>query len=79
MGWLFKIDMLQHQTPAEYIAEHFSVETEETKASVLATAIVGEPSMRRSATKTKERGSPMSFVAYSSSRTIEGMGSATRA
>ena len=41
MGWLFKIDMLEHQTPAEYIAEHFSVETEETRASVLATATAG--------------------------------------
>jgi hypothetical protein len=38
MGWLFKIDMLHHQTPAEYIAEHFSSETDDHNATVLATA-----------------------------------------
>ncbi|WP_292531527.1 hypothetical protein [Methylocystis sp.] len=40
MGWLFHNDMLTHQTPAEYIAQHFSHENDTCKATVIATATV---------------------------------------
>lgn len=40
MGWLFHNDMLRSQTPAEYITQHFSCETDTHKATVLATATV---------------------------------------
>ncbi len=40
MGWLFHNDMLRSQTPAEYITQHFSCETDTHKAIVLATATV---------------------------------------
>ncbi len=41
MGWLFHNDMLQSQTPAEYIAEQYSRETDVYRVNVLATATVG--------------------------------------
>lgn len=40
MGWLFHNDRLRSQTPAEYITQHFSSETDTHKAIVLATATV---------------------------------------
>lgn len=40
MGWLFKNDKLQHQTPAQYITEHFTYESEMSKNTVIAAATV---------------------------------------
>lgn len=41
MGWLYQNNMLEHQTPAEYVAQHFTNETPARKTTVLATATVG--------------------------------------
>jgi hypothetical protein len=40
MGWLFQNDRLTSQTPAEYITQHFTYETDACKATVLAAATV---------------------------------------
>src|SRR5271157_5610636 len=40
MGWLFHNDKLRHQTPAQYIIEHFSHESETARTTVLAAAAV---------------------------------------
>src|SRR3954464_218536 len=38
MGWLFHDDKLRHQTPAEYFAQHFTHESENHSAAVIAIA-----------------------------------------
>ncbi len=40
MGWLFHNDKLRHQTPAHYITEHFTHESETAKNTVIAAATV---------------------------------------
>lgn len=41
MGWLFQNDPLRHETPASYIVREFSHHNEQRRATVLATATVG--------------------------------------
>ncbi|MEO9191632.1 MAG: hypothetical protein ABI224_16750, partial [Acetobacteraceae bacterium] len=41
MGWLFLHHKLRHQTPAEYVTQHFTHDNGTTSATVLATATVG--------------------------------------
>ena len=41
MGWLFSNQMLTHQTPAQYVEQHFTNETDARKQTVLAASAVG--------------------------------------
>ena len=41
MGWLYQHHMLEHQTPAQYVEQHFTYETDGCKQTVLAAATVG--------------------------------------
>ena len=40
MGWLFHSEKLRHQTPAEYLTQHFTHDSESYSATVIATATV---------------------------------------
>ncbi len=40
MGWLFQHEKLRDQTPAEYVIQHFTYDSETTSAMVIAAATV---------------------------------------